>query len=213
MTHLDQPSSSLDWKTKLPPPWFPFCACLPRCFLHSAARMSTPNAKLDYILPPLNLQWHLTTHLMKSRVLITAHGAHTIGIPHPPLLPDFLNRPSSFPSPLLFPLLELFAWLAPYPSGLCLNVTSSKWPSLATLSVFHITLHASFVSLHTMGIISLTCVSSVCLPHPECNPIRAGASSVLSPLHPQCLEWAWHRAAAPSVVVAGMVALKLPSQH
>lgn len=42
---------------------------------------------------------------MKSRNFMSAHEAHTIGIPHPPLQPHFPNRPGSvLPALVLAPL-------------------------------------------------------------------------------------------------------------
>lgn len=40
---------------QLPPHWVPFRACLPQCSLHSAAKTSIPNAKLDHLLPALSV--------------------------------------------------------------------------------------------------------------------------------------------------------------
>lgn len=149
---------------QLPPHWAPFYACLPECFLHSAARVSIPKAELGYILPCFCLQWHLIALLIKP----SPHGPQATqlaSLTHHTPATSSMSQAHSFLGPHPCCSSSLAPCMAgPCPSGLCFNVTSSKWPSLATVSLFHITLHISFISFCTTGIIWLVCMSVVCLP-------------------------------------------------
>lgn len=166
--------------------------------------MRIPNTKLDHVLPAFHLQQSLIALLMKSRVLILAQRAHPAATPQPPLQPHVAtSHAPSFSDPALASLFSsvLHGWTLCFRSYL--NVTSSKWPSLSTLSInslcrslLPITLHISHITPHKQSYLVGLHVYYLSPRLPKCNPIRAVTFWVLSLLYPQCRAWAQPGAAS-----------------